>query len=172
MSVAKKFGASYNDIKERIKYRTLSIEFDTIKFDLKVRIPLKREMEEILTDITSPKAEAVAVIYEKLSKPILDSIKEGGDEFLKTVNAEKQFITVLDEDIILDGTSIKQVATMTAMWEIRVEKYFHLLQSETGEPINESFSEISEEFPESLIKQIVETIEQTVKPDYKTTKKN
>ena len=42
MSVAKKFCASYNDIKERIKYRTLSIEFDTIKFDLKVRIPLKK----------------------------------------------------------------------------------------------------------------------------------
>ena len=172
MSVAKKFGASYNDIKERIKYRTLLIEFDTIKFDLKVRIPLKKEMEDILADITSPKAEAVAVIYEKLSKPMLDAIKEGGDEFLKTVNAEKQFLTVLDDDVIVDGTSIKQVATMTAMWEIRVEKYFHLLQSETGEPINESFAEISEEFPESLIKQIVETIEQTVKPDYKTTKKN
>ncbi len=172
MSITKKFGASYNDIKERIKYRTISVEFDTIKFDLKVRIPLKREMEDILADITSPKAEAITVIYERLSNPILDSIKEGGEDFLKTINAEKQFITVLDEDIILDGTSIKQVATMTAMWELRVEKYFHLLQSETGEPINESFAEISEEFPESLIRQIVETIEQTVKPDYKTTKKN
>lgn len=172
MSIAKKFGVSYDSIKESIKYRNISIEFDTIKFDLKVRIPLKREMEEILADITSPKAKTVNAIYKRLSKPILDSVKEGGEKFLETVNAEKQYITILDDDLILDGTSIKQVATMTAMFETRVEKYFHLLQSETGEPINESFAQISEEFPESLIKQIVETIEQTIKPDYKTTKKN
>ena len=172
MSIAKKFGVSYESIKENIKYRTLSVEFDTSKFDLKVRIPLKKEMENMLVEISSPKAKTINAIYKRLSKPLLDSIKEGGEKFLETVNADKQFLTVLDDDVIVDGTSIKQVATMTAMWEHKVETYFHLLQSETGEPINESFAQISEEFPESLIKQIVETIEQTVKPDYKTTKKN
>ena len=58
------------------------------------------------------------------------------------------------------------------MWETKVEEYFHLLQSETGEPVNESYEEIAEEFTEPVIRQIVEDIEAAIKPDYKTAKKN
>jgi hypothetical protein len=58
------------------------------------------------------------------------------------------------------------------MYELKVEEYFHLLQSETGEPVNESFEEIGEELPEAVIKLILEKIEQAVKPDYNTAKKN
>jgi len=88
------------------------------------------------------------------------------------LNADKQIITVLDDDMIVDGNSVKQVATFNAMWETKVEEFFHLLQSENGEAIDETYEQISEEFPEPVIRQIVEDIESAIKPDYKTAKKN
>jgi hypothetical protein len=74
--------------------------------------------------------------------------------------------------MIVDGNSVKQVATFNAMWETKVEEFFHLLQSENGEAIDETYEQISEEFPEPVIRQIVEDIESAIKPDYKTAKKN
>ena len=94
------------------------------------------------------------------------------EEFIKAINAEKETIKVIEDDIILDGTSMKQVASMTAIWENQVEEFFHLLISDTGEPITETFAEISEEFPEQIIKEIVSQIDQAIRPDYKTAKKN
>jgi hypothetical protein len=81
-------------------------------------------------------------------------------------------IVVKDDDIIIEGNSVKQVATMSAAWETKVEKYFSLLQSDTGEPVTESFAEISEEFPESVIRKIVEEIDAILKPNYNDVKKN
>ena len=93
-------------------------------------------------------------------------------EFLTALNNEKQMLKITDDDVIIDGSSVKQVAGMTAMWEARVEEYFSMLQSETGEPVNETYEQISEEFPEQVIRQIIENIETVIKPDYKATKKN
>ena len=81
-------------------------------------------------------------------------------------------LVVTDDDVLVQGSSVRQVATFQAMWETKVQEYFHLLQSETGEPITETYDEIAEEFPEPVIKQMVEDIESAIKPDYKTAKKN
>jgi hypothetical protein len=172
MSLGKKLGSSYDEAKDKIKYRKISIQFEDASFDLKVRIPFKKEMEQIINKISSPSQEAVDKIYERLTATIKKSLLDNGEEFIEALNSEKEVIKVTDNDIILDGTSFRQVATLTAMWETRVEEYFHLLQSESGEPITESFEEINEEFPEQVTKTILEAIEQAVKPDYKTIKKN
>jgi hypothetical protein len=46
------------------------------------------------------------------------------------------------------------------------------LQSETNEEVNESYQQISEEFPEQVIREIVTAIDGVIRPDYKTAKKN
>lgn len=172
MSFSKKLGASYEQVKEQAKLKKLNINVGDVSFNLKVRVPLKKEMEDMTVAISTPTDEKIQNLFVKLSEPIYKSIKDGGDEFLKAINSDKETIKVLEDDIILDGTSIKQIANLSAMWETKVEKYFHLLQSETGEPINESFDDISSEFPELVIKQIVEEIENTIRPNYNTAKKN
>lgn len=172
MTLASKLGRSYDQVRVQTKLRTIEIDAGEVKFNLKVRVPLKREMDSIVEDIAKPQPERIQDIYDRFSQPLRESINEGGEEFLKTLNAEKQVITVLDDDMIVDGNSIRQFATFTAMWEAKVERYFHLIQSETGEPVTESFAEISEEFPEPIIRQIVETIEGAIRPDYKNSKKN
>lgn len=172
MSIGKKLGSSYDEAKDKIKYRKIKIEVDENSFDLKVRIPYKKEMEQIIAKISSPPDELVDKIYKRLTDSLRKSIDEGGDEFVALLNQDKEMLRVTDTDIILDGTSMHQMASLSAMYEIKVEEYFHLLQSETGEPVNESFEEIGEELPEAVIKLILEKIEQAVKPDYTTAKKN
>jgi hypothetical protein len=172
MTFAQKLGASYIVVRDQVKIKKIAVTVGSVAFNLNVRVPLKREMEQMLERISNPNTETIEQVYQRMSKPLRESIAEGGDDFLEVLNKDKQVMTILDDDIILDGNSVKQVATFTAMWETKVQEFFQLLQSESGEPINETYEQIAEEFPESVIRQIVEDIESAVKPDYKTAKKN
>jgi len=171
MSFASKLGKSYEQVKDQAKVKKITIELGEVKFDLKVRIPLKKEMEELLEKISTPSEERVNALYKKLSAGIQAAIEEGGEDFLEAVNSERETIKVSDDDIVVEGTSIRQVARMTAINENQVEEFFHLLQSENGEPITETYEEISSEFPEQVIKEIVSQIDMAIRPDYKTAKK-
>ena len=172
MALADKLGQSYGGVKEQVKIKTLNIKLGDVNFDLKVRILLKREMEDLVNAIASPTKERVQELYEQFAKPIKKSIEDGGEGFLEALNKDKQMITVMQDDILIEGSSVRNLANFTAMWELKVEKYFALIQSETGEKVNETFAQISEELPESAIKFIVEEIESVIKPTYKDVKKN
>lgn len=172
MTLANKLGKSYEKNREKAKIKTITLEIGNAKFDLKVRVPLKKEMELMIEKITKPSEEIINVIYERLAAPLIKTVNEGGEEFKKALEDNDNSVVILENDVLLQGRSVKEVATLTAMWETKVEEYFHLLESETGEPINESYEQIAEEFPESVIKQIIEDIESSIKPDYKSTKKN
>jgi len=158
MTFAQKLGGSYEAVKDQVKIKKLTIEVGTVKFDVRVRIPLKKEMEALIEEVANPSEEIINRIFDRLSKPVLDSVKDGGEDFLKAINAEKDVIVITKDDLMLDGQSVRQIAMFTAMWENKVERYFHLLQSESGTPIDETFDQIAEEFPEPVIRQIVEAI--------------
>jgi len=172
MTVTKKLGSSFASVRDKLKFRTIRVEFDDAAFDLRVRIPLKHEMEAINERIQNPKPEHIEAIYKRFSEPLLATLKDAGDDFLKAINDGEEKIVVGKDDVMVNGTSMRQVAMMTAMSETRVEQYFHLLQSETGEPITESYEEITTEFPEQVVKLIVEAIDKAIKPDYQNAKKN
>jgi hypothetical protein len=172
MSFADKLGKSYGVVRDQAKIKKIDIELGEVKFSLKVRIPLKHEMESITEKIANPDHEKVELIYSDLTKTMKQSLEDGGEEFLKLLNSEKETIKVTDDDIIINGTSTRQVSNMTAIWQTQVEQYFHLLESETGDPIDETYEQISSEFPEQIIKEIVTAIDGAIRPDYKTAKKN
>jgi hypothetical protein len=172
MSFADKLGKSYGVVRDQAKIKKIDIELGEVKFNLKVRIPLKHEMEAMTEKIANPDPEKVEAIYTDLTKTMKQSLDDGGEEFLKLLNSEKETIKVTDDDIIINGTSTRQVSNMTAIWQTQVEQYFHLLESETGDPIDETYEQISSEFPEQIIKEIVTAIDGAIRPDYKTAKKN
>lgn len=172
MTFSQKLGASYDAVKDKAKIKKITIDAGEASFNLRVRIPLKSEIEQITESITAPAEEKVEAIYKKYSEPLLETLKETDENFLKAINKEKETIVFKDNDIEVNGTSLRQVASMTAMYETRVEKYFHLLQSENGEPINETYEQIAAEFPESIVKIILDEIDKAIKPDYNTAKKN
>jgi hypothetical protein len=172
MALSNKLGKSYEQVKAVANIKTITVDLGDVKFNLRVRIPLKKEMEEMTTRIVSPSEERINKIFERFSAPIKKTIEDGGDEFLKAINEGKETIKIAGDDLIIDGKSVRQVANFAAIEETRIEEYFHLLISENGEPITETYDEITAEFPEFAVKEILETIEQAIRPDYKTVKKN
>jgi len=172
MTFASKLGNNYESIRAASRYKTIKININDTPFELKVRIPVKRELEEMTAEISSPPIEVVDAIYEELSAPLLKTLQDADEGFLAALNSESEKIKVTDNDVIVEGNSIRQVAHLTAIWHTQVQRYFGLLQSATGEPINESYDEIAEEFPEAVIKEIIEKIDSAIRPNYKDAKKN
>jgi len=172
MALSNKLGKSYEQVKAVANIKTITVDLGDVKFNLRVRVPLKREVEEMTTRMIAPSDERVQKIFDRFSAPIKKTIEEGGKDFLKAINEGKETIKISGDDLIIDGKSVRQVANFAAIEETRVEEYFHLLISENGEPITETYDEITAEFPEFAVKEILETIEQAIRPDYKTVKKN
>ncbi|CAB4136539.1 hypothetical protein UFOVP306_24 [uncultured Caudovirales phage] len=172
MAIATKLGKGYEDIRAQARFKTIAIQCNDVNFDLKVRIPVKREMEALIASITEPDEAKVETIYLQLSAPLRKTLEEADKDFLEALNKDQEKIKVTDNDLIVDGTSVRHVAKMTAISQLQVEKYFSLLQSATGEPITESYEEIAEEFPEAVIKEIISKIDEAIKPNYKESKKN
>jgi len=172
MTLAKKLGKQLEQVKDDIQVKKITIDLGEVKFDLKVRVPLKKDMEAMNARILTPAKEKVDEVFERIAGPMRKTLEEGGEDFIKALNENKQSVTLTDDDLIVDGTSLRQVAQYQAIEEARVEEFFHLLVSETGEPVTESFDEISAEFPEFAIREIVQEIQATIAPDYKSTKKN
>lgn len=172
MALANKLGKSYEQVKAVANIKTITIDLGDVKFNLRVRVPLKREVEEMTARMIAPNDERVQKIFDRFAAPIKKTIEEGGKDFLKAVNEGKETIKIAGDDLIIDGKSVRQVANFAAIEETRVEEYFHLLMSETGEAITETYEEITAEFPEFAVKEILDAIEQAIRPDYKTVKKN
>ena len=172
MALANKLGKSYEQVKAVANIKTITVDLGDVKFNLRVRVPLKREVEEMTSRMIAPSDERVQKIFDRFSAPIKKTIQEGGKDFLKAINDGKETIKIVGDDLIIDGKSVRQVANFAAIEETRIEEYFHLLISENGEPITETYDEITAEFPEFAVKEILETIEQAIRPDYKTVKKN
>ena len=172
MGISNKLGADYEAIRAAARFKTIHVKLNDIEFDLKVRIPVKREMEAITATISDPDADRVNTVYESLAAPLRKTLDEAEEGFLEALNADKEKIKITDNDLVIDGNSVRNLAKMTVIWQMQVEKYFSLLQSATGEPITESFDEIAEEFPESIIKEIVSKIDEAIRPNYKEAKKN
>jgi hypothetical protein len=172
MALANKLGKSYEQVKAVANIKTITVDLGDVKFNLRVRVPIKREVEEMTARMIAPSDERVQKIFDRFSAPIKKTIEEGGKDFLKAINEGKETIKISGDDLIIDGKSVRQVANFAAIEETRVEEYFHLLISENGEAINETYEEITAEFPEFAVKEIIDAIEQAIRPDYKTVKKN
>ena len=172
MTIATKLGKGYEEVRASARFKTIQIDCNDVTFELKVRIPVKREMETLVSSITEPDDVRVQQVYEQLGAPLRKTLEDAGDDFLNALNKDNEKIKITENDVIVDGTSVRQVAKMTVISQLQVEKYFSLLHSATGEPITESYEEIAEEFPEAVIKEIVAKIDEAIKPNYKESKKN
>ena len=172
MTIANKLGSDYESIRSAARIKTIQVKLNDVEFPLKVRIPVKKEMEAMMAEIASPDKAYVETIYEQLSAPLKKSFVDAGDDFVKAINENGEKIKFTDNDIIVDGNSVRGIAQMSAVWQTQVEKYFALLQSATGEPINETFEQITEEFPDPVVKEIVQKIDSVIRPSYGETRKN
>jgi hypothetical protein len=172
MKISSKLGPSYESIRAASRIKTIKVSINDTECELKVRVPVKREMDEITSKMSVADSKLVEKLYEEMAKPLRDTVSDVEDGFLEALNANGEKMRFTDNDVIVNGTSVRSVANLTALWQKQVEMYFSLLQTQTAEPVNESYSEIAEEFPEAVIREIVKRIDEAIRPSYQDAKKN
>jgi len=172
MTISNKLGASYESIRAAARIKTIKVAINDMECDLKVRVPVKREMDEITSKLNTPDADLVEKLYDEMAGPLKETVKSVEDGFLEALNADGEKMRFTDNDVIVSGTSVRHVATLTALWQRQVEMFFSLLQTQTGEPVTETFQEIADEFPEAVIREIVKRIDEAIRPSYQDAKKN
>ena len=102
-------------------------------------------------------------IYQEITEPLRQFENNQTDEF--------KFV---DNDILVNGRSMREAAKNKAITEARITEFFKLLVPELGGASLEdlTYKDIEDEFPLSVQMQIVEKISEAISPTYKETRGN
>lgn len=127
---------------------------------LKVRVPLVHEVEEMTKRVENALWEEE---FNKIAEPFKD----------KKAIAEGEVIKFIDDDIFVDGNSLKQMAQMSAKTKARVLEMFKLLVPAIDFDMSQlTYEMIEEEYPFSIQLEISKKIAEVISPGYEETRKN
>lgn len=153
--------------------QSLKINADSVRirsFDfngqtIRVRVPLTVEADALYEKIKEPSAELVKQKYDELSAPLL--LKR--NELEETDND----IKYLEDDIVLAGTSIKELAKSQAEGETRILETFRLLVPMDGKDMSTlTYEEINADLPLPIQLELVKKISEVISPNYEESRKN
>jgi hypothetical protein len=153
------FGEKYQANKKNLLIRSFELGGHTFK----VRIPLVSESDEIYQKVAEPNKESVEKIYQEITQPLRQFENNQTEEFKFT-----------DNDILVNGRSMREAAKNKAITEARITEFFKLLVPEMeGITLDDlTYADIEEEFPISVQMQIVEKIGEVISPTYKESRGN
>jgi hypothetical protein len=153
------FGEKYQANKKNLLIRSFELGGHTFK----VRIPLVAESDEIYKKVSDPDADTVEKIYVDITASLRKFQATQSDDFKFT-----------DDDVLVDGRSMREAAKNKAITEARITEFFKLLVPELeGASLEDlTYKDIEEEFPISVQMQIVEKIGEVISPTYKEARGN
>ena len=125
----------------------------------KVRIPLTKEMEEMNLRIEDAPKEEIESRYQKMTSAFRDGEKIDG-------------IEIIDDDVIVDGKSSRDLAESAIKIERRIVELFSLLVPESGTLEGLTYQEIEDEFPFSVQVEMIGKISEAIQPGFKDQRKN
>jgi hypothetical protein len=155
---AEALGAKYQQNREKIFTRRFELGGHTFR----VRIPYVHESDEIYKRINEPDETKVAEAYKQMTDPLL-ALKDQDSAFVFT-----------DDDVLIEGRSLKEAARQKVQVEIKITEFVKLLVPEQeGATLEDlTYEEIQAEFPMAVQMQLVEKIAEAISPTYKETKGN
>jgi hypothetical protein len=124
----------------------------------KVKVPLGGELDFI--------NKKMYEISDEEIKPRLEKMKKA----LEDVKADN--IVVSDDDIVVDGKSIKETVTSVLYMEKKIVEYFRFLVPVEGNFNDLTYADIEAEFPLQIQLEMLEGISEAIQPGYKEAKKN
>jgi hypothetical protein len=135
-------------------------EFEMAGQKLKVRVPLSSEMEAITKAVD-------ATEWQKKYDEMAAGFKESGS-FGETK------IEITEDDVLVDGKSIKELAQQSAQMEERITQMIRLLvPSQEGFDMNTiTYKDIEDEFPFAVQIEMMKKIIEVIAPGYEETRKN
>jgi hypothetical protein len=158
-----KFSSAFGDKYQANKKNLLIRSFELGGHTFKVRIPLVAESDAIYKKVSEPDEEMIEKIYQEITKPLRQFEDNQTEEFQFT-----------DNDILVDGRSMREAAKNKAITEARITEFFKLLVPELdGASLEDlTYADIEEEFPISVQMQIVEKIGEVISPTYREARGN
>jgi hypothetical protein len=158
-----KFSSAFGDKYQSNKKNLLTRTFELGGHIFKVRIPLVAESEAIYQKVASPDEETVEKIYQEITASLRQFENSQSEDFQFTEN-----------DILVEGRSMREAAKNKAITEARITEFFKLLVPELeGATLEDlTYKDIQEEFPISVQMQIVEKIGEVISPTYKEARGN
>jgi len=151
--LASALGQKYQD--HRLSVITRQFELGDHTF--KVRVPSAWEIEKIYNYFKTPNQDDIQKNYEEMTKSLIE-LKDSADETVQ----------YLDDDIIVDGRSMKEAAKNKTVLQYRITEYIKFLITETGEPLDDlEYKDVEDEFPLSIQLKIIDKINEVIAPDYK-----
>lgn len=126
--------------------------------NFRVRVPLASEMEEISKKVDSVDS---AKKYEELAKPLLE------------IN-DSEKIEITDDDVFVDGKSVKELAKLTVQTEERILQLVRLLvPAQDNFDMQEiTYEDINAEWPFAVQLELMRKIAEVISPGYEETRKN
>jgi hypothetical protein len=135
--------------------RIRSFEFNGHTF--KVKVPLTAESDAMFDRLKAPDEALVEKFYKQMSEGFTES---------------SDSVQITDNDVIIDGRSIREAAINKALIQTRVTEMIRMLvPEEQGYDMSTvTYEMIDELFPFAIQIQLMELIGETVSPNYNTTK--
>lgn len=157
--LATALGKKFVQNKEEIRTR----EFQLGGHTFKVRVPLTVEVEATQKKIKDLDEELVEKYYQELTKDLQANKKDMPEE-LKVVYK--------DNDIIVDGRSMREASRNKVLMESRIVEMFKLLVPEDKGFDMETitYKDVDELFPLSIQMQVVEAISEVISFNYTANK--
>jgi hypothetical protein len=151
--LASALGKKYEE--NRLSVLTRSFELGDHTF--KVRVPSVSEIEAIYNYFKNPNEEKVEQEYQKMLKEF------GGLQ-------EKEGVEVKENDVVIEGRSMKETAKNKHILQHRIVEYIKFLIPETGSLEDITYEDVEAEFPLSVQMTLVEKINEVISPEYKDIK--
>jgi hypothetical protein len=152
-----KLGSALGKKYEENRLSVLTRSFELGDHTFKVRVPSVQEIEAIYNYFKNPNEEKVEQEYQLMIKAF-ESL-EG-----------KEGIEVKDNDLIIDGRSVRETAKNKHILQHRIVEYIKFLIPETGSLEDITYEDVEAEFPLSVQMTLVEKINEVISPDYKDIK--
>jgi hypothetical protein len=151
--LATALGKKYEE--NRLSVLTRSFELGDHTF--KVRVPSVQEIEAIYNYFKNPNEEKVELEYQRMLKEF-DGLKE------------KEGVEIKDNDMVIDGRSMRETAKNKHILQHRIVEYIKFLIPETGSLEDINYEDVETEFPLSVQMTLVEKINEVISPEYKDIK--
>ena len=153
------FGEKYQANRKTLLIRSFELGGHTFK----VRIPLVAESDAIYKKVSEPDDETIEKIYVDITASLR--------QFEATQTEDFKFT---DNDILVDGRSMREAAKNKAITEARITEFFKLLVPELeGASLEDlTYADIEQEFPTSVQMMIVEKIGEVISPSYREARGN
>ena len=152
-----KLGSALGKKFEENRISILTRTFELGNHTFKVRVPSVQEIESIYEYFKNPDEKEIEEIYQELSKDLIKFKDETNDS-----------VEFKDNDIIVDGRSIREAAKNKSTIQHRIVEYIKFLIPEDGQTLEGiEYKDIEEEFPLAIQLTLVDKINEVIAPDYK-----